>query len=71
MMLQSPNFFTKMVDEIVRFSHYDEELSEGVRWLDSESKKRGISFYDMVFIVLYKVDNSKRASKWLNGRFRN
>lgn len=61
-------FFTKMVDELVEFSEFDPELKDGIRWLDEQAQKKGISFYDMVFEVLYKHDVNSKAKDWLNGR---
>lgn len=61
-------FFTRMVDELVEFSESDPELAEGIRWLDVQAQKKGISFYEMVFQVLYKHDMNSRAKQWLNSR---
>ena len=59
-MHESHSFFNKMVDELVEFSAYDPELSDGIKWLDTQAQKKGLTFYDMVFEVLYKHDiNSK------------
>jgi len=55
-MSESQTFFTKMVDELVEFSEHDPELSDGLKWLDGEAQKKGLSFYDMVYEVLYKHD---------------
>lgn len=67
-MLESNAFFEKMVDELVEFSQYDPELAEGIKWLDDQAQKKGISFYDMVFEVLYKHDLDSKAKEWLNSR---
>lgn len=67
-MLESHVFFTKMVDELVEFSQYDPELADGIKWLDDQAQKKGISFYDMVFEVLYKHDVNSKAKEWLNSR---
>mgnify|MGYP003342492880 CR=1 FL=1 len=67
-MLESHAFFTKMVDELVEFSQYDPELADGIKWLDDQAQKKGISFYDMVFEVLYKHDVNSKAKEWLNSR---
>ena len=67
-MLESKTFFTKMVDELVEFSEHDPELSEGLKWLDGEAQKKGLSFYDMVYQVLYKHDVNSKAKEWLNSR---
>ena len=67
-MLESHSFFTKMVDEPVEVSEYAPELADGIRWLDTQAQKKGISFYDMVFDVLYKHDINSKAKCWLNSR---
>ena len=67
-MLESQTFFTKMVDELVEFSEHDPELSDGLKWLDGEAQKQGLSFYDMVYQVLYKHDVNSKAKEWLNSR---
>ncbi len=67
-MLESQTFFSKMVDELIEFSAYDPELADGIRWLDTQAQKKGISFYDMVFEVLYKHDVNSKAKEWLNTR---
>jgi len=67
-MLESHTFFTKMVDELVEFSEHDPELSDGLKWLDGEAQKKGLSFYDMVYQVLYKHDVNSKAKEWLNSR---
>ena len=67
-MLESRTFFTKMVDELVEFSEHDPELSDGLKWLDGEAQKKGLSFYDMVYEVLYKHDVNSKAKEWLNSR---
>ena len=67
-MLESQTFFTKMVDELVEFSERDPELSDGLKWLDGEAQKKGLSFYDMVYQVLYKHDVNSKAKEWMNSR---
>jgi len=67
-MSESQTFFTKMVDELVEFSEHGPELSDGLKWLDGEAQKKGLSFYDMVYQVLYKHDVNSKAKEWLNSR---
>ena len=67
-MIESQAFFSKMVDELVEFSEYDPELSDGIKWLDAQAQKKGITFYDMVFEVLYKHDVNSKAKDWLSTR---
>jgi len=57
-----------MVDELVELSEYDKELAEGLRWIDSEAQKRGITFYEMVFHVLHRYDIDMRAKDLLAKR---
>jgi len=61
----SSSFFTKMVDELVEFADYDSELAEGLRWADAQAWKKGISFYDMVYQMLYAHDVRAKAKEWL------
>ena len=67
-MLEPNTFFTKMIDELVEFSEYDPELSDGIKWLDEQAQKKGLTFYDMVYQVLYKHDVNSQAKEWLNSR---
>ena len=66
--MKSHNFFRKMVDELVEFSAHDPELADGIKWLDSQAQKNGITFYDMVFEVLYSHDVNSKAQNWLKTR---
>ena len=67
-MMKSHNFFRKMVDELVDFSEFDPELADGIKWLDIQAQKKGITFYDMVFEVLYTTDINSKAKNWLKTR---
>ena len=66
--MKSHNFFRKMVDELVEYSANDPELADGIMWLDSQAQKKGITFYDMVFEVLYSHDINSKAQNWLKTR---
>ncbi len=68
MMIESHTFFKRMVDDLVEFSQHDPELADGIKWLDGQAQKRGISFYDMVFEVLYRHDINSKAKEWLNSK---
>jgi len=63
-----PVVFEDVVDELVESSADDPELASALRWLDSEAQRRGITFYDMVFEVLYRRDVCMRAGRWMNAR---
>ncbi len=67
-MLESHSFFSKVVDELVESSEYDPELANGIKWLDHEARKKGITFYEMIFEVLYKHNVDSTAKDWLSTR---
>ena len=61
-------FFSNMVDELVGFSERDPELADGIKWLDKQAQKKGITFYDMVFEVIYNHNVTAKAHDWLSTR---
>ena len=61
-------FFTKMIDEIVLGAENDPELKDGLKWIDEQALKKGISFNDMIFEVLYRHDVRSKAKEWLKKR---
>lgn len=67
-MLESRAFFTKIVDELVGISEHDPELAQGIKWLDDQARKKGVTFYDMVFEVLYRHDIDSKAREWISSR---
>ena len=66
--MKDNTFFNKMVDELIEFSEYDPELKDGIKWLDSQAIMKGISFYDMVYQILYKHDVNEKAREWLTNK---
>jgi len=42
----------KFCDELVIVSENDQELKEGLAWLDEQAQKKGVSFYEMLWNVL-------------------
>ena len=65
---QFPTFFTKMVDELVEFSEYDNELKDGITWLDKQAQKKNISFYKIVHDVLLRHEINIKAKEWMRER---
>lgn len=61
-------FFMQMIDELVEISETDPELKAGLQWIDMESRKRGITFYDMVYEVLYRYDVDSKAKEWMTNK---
>jgi len=52
----------EMIDEFILSIENDPELTSGIKWIDEQAKKRGITFYDMCFKVLHDPD----LRKWFN-----
>ncbi len=60
--------FIGIVDELVIMAENDAELAEGIRWIDSQSRKNGVTFYEMALLVMRKHIAEKRAKEWLNSK---
>lgn len=60
--------FMKVVDELVVNAQGDSELADGLKWIDMQSREKGISFYEMAFIVLKKHTAERRAREWLKAK---
>lgn len=57
--------FCRMVDELVlEKAQVDQELKDGLQWLDERARLEGMDFYDMVYKVLLNHENEKRAKEW-------
>jgi hypothetical protein len=61
--------FMEMIDDLVVMSEKDSELAEGLRWIDAQSQRNGLTFYEMAMIILRKHMAERRAKEWLNGKF--
>ncbi len=64
----SNSIFTKAVDDLILGSRNDTKLAQSIRWIDTQSQEKGISFYDMVNIIVNKQINKKRAQEWLKNK---
>lgn len=60
--------FMGIIDDIVVMSEHDSELAEGLRWIDTQSRKQGVTFYEMAMIILRKHMAEKKAKDWLNNK---
>jgi hypothetical protein len=49
-------------------SENDTELAEGLRWIDAQSQKNGVTFYEMALIILRKHMAERKAKEWLNSK---
>ena len=66
MSIEDNSFFIKMVDDLVEFSDHDEELSDGIKWIDKLAQEKGISFYEMMYSILYQHDMNQRVNNFVN-----
>jgi len=57
--------FTRVIDYLILSSQNDPKLAEAIRWIDMQSQKKGINFYEMVFIITDKQMTKKRPQEWL------
>jgi hypothetical protein len=55
--------FRRIIDEFILSSSADESLKYTLRNIDQEASRLGISFYQMVFILIQKdvINNKKKA----------
>lgn len=60
--------FMKIVDDLVVMAQNDSELAEGLKWIDMQSRKNGVSFYEMAFIILKKHTAERKAREWIKNK---
>ena len=60
--------FRDIIDDLVVMSENDSELADGLRWIDSQSQKNGLTFYEMALIILRKHIAERKAREWLQSR---
>jgi hypothetical protein len=60
--------FIGIIDDLVVMSEKDSELAEGLKWIDYQSQKNGVTFYEMAMIILRKHMAEKKAKEWLKNK---
>jgi hypothetical protein len=60
--------FVTIIDDLVVMSEKDSELAEGLRWIDTQSRKNGITFYEMALMIMRKHMAERRAKEWIKNR---
>jgi len=60
--------FMGIIDDLVVMSENDSELAEGLRWIDTQSQKNGVTFYEMALIILRKHMAERKAKEWLRNK---
>ncbi len=69
--LHISNQFTRIVDDLILASQNDTGFKEVVHWVDMQSQKKGISFYEMVYTITDKQLTKKRAQEFLSEKMMN
>jgi hypothetical protein len=60
--------FMAIIDDLVVMSEKDSELAEGLKWIDAQSRKNGVTVYEMAMIILRKHMAEKKAREWLKNK---
>jgi hypothetical protein len=58
--------FTRIVDDLILASKNNIGFKEVIQWVDMQSQKKGISFYEMVYTITDKQLTKKRAQQFLS-----
>ena len=62
-----PNaMFTRLIDELVESSQSDPELASGIRWIDEQARRNGVSFYEMAADILYGRGTTPHGIRFRN-----
>lgn len=60
--------FVRVVDDLIVSAEGDPELAQGLKWIDIQSRKNGVTFYEMALIVLKKHMAERKAKEWMRAR---
>ena len=60
--------FMSIIDDLVVMAESDSELAEGLKWIDAQSRKNGVTFYEMAMMILRKHMAERRAKEWLKNK---
>jgi hypothetical protein len=60
--------FMTIIDDLVVMSEKDSELADGLRWIDTQSRKNGVTFYEMALTIMRKHMAERRAKEWLKNK---
>lgn len=60
--------FVKVVDDLVASAEGDPELADGLKWIDMQSRKNGVTFYEMALVILKKHMAERKAKEWMEAK---
>ena len=58
--------FIKIVDELILMAKEDTKFKDAIKNIDIQSQRNGLTFYEMVFMLVQKDLAEARAQRWLN-----
>lgn len=60
--------FYELVDKLLKKAENDEELARGIAWIQEQSRRHGVSFYQEFFRVMYLKQVEERAKSWVKSK---
>jgi hypothetical protein len=63
--IKIPKSFLKIVDDLILKSGNDTKLAESLQWIDFQSRKNQVNFYEMAYILTDRQLAKKRAQQWV------
>jgi hypothetical protein len=63
--IKIPGSFLKIIDDLILKSENDTKLAESLQWIDFQSRKNEVTFYEMAYILTDRQLAKKRAQQWV------
>ena len=63
--IKIPESFLKIIDDLILNSESDTKLAESIQWIDFQSRKNEVNFYEMAYILTDRQLAKKRAQQWV------
>lgn len=58
--------FKRQIDQIVELAEFDQELKDGITWLDKYEKLgTNLDFYEKAYKILLKYEINSKAKAWM------
>ena len=63
--IKIPESFLKIIDDLILKSENDTKLAESIQWIDFQSRKNEVNFYEMAYNLTDRQLAKKRAQQWV------
>jgi hypothetical protein len=63
--IKIPESFLKIIDDLILKSENDTKLAESLQWIDFQSRKNEVTFYEMAYFLTDRQLAKKRAQQWV------